>query len=213
MYPSSVQCFTFQNTSVCLLSHFILPETSEASIITPLFSLEQWLMKDKWNAHGYSYYPKGQKPRSDCFLVGLFPWSHTVWTGHTALRSFPHCNSWDDHCLFTGSCWSLRTVSALLVGMHLPFSRYVAGRQGVGLESSEGDTLAKLQEFQSQASGAWTRDELARVLANRWEWKGAGSLRRTETPGALSTGPMTAHKSWLKLLPAPCSQGPCRNSF
>lgn len=139
MYPSFVQCFNFQNTSLCLLSHFILPETSEAGIITPMFSLGQWFIKDKWNAQGYSYHTKGQKPQSDCFYHGLFPSSYTVWIGHTALRSFLSCNSWDDHCLFTGRCWSLRTVSALLegplrVGMYLPFSYYVAGRRGVGLE-------------------------------------------------------------------------------
>lgn len=53
---SFVQCFNFQNTSLCLLSRFIFPETSEASIITPMFSLGQWLIKDKWNAQ---LLPKG----------------------------------------------------------------------------------------------------------------------------------------------------------
>lgn len=69
MYPPFVQCFNFQNSSLGLLSNFILPETSEAGIITPIFSLGQRFIKDKVIA-------TTQRDRNSGLIVSKWGFSH-----------------------------------------------------------------------------------------------------------------------------------------
>ena len=108
-------CTGLSRLLLCSFSHFILTRTHEAGVITPVFQVGQWLIKEKWNAQGHSY-PRDINPHLIASKWGGFLPSCTVWAGFTALRSFLPCDSWDSCCLCTVRCWSLRAVMVLLEG-------------------------------------------------------------------------------------------------